>query len=527
MLKKRLLYFSAGSVSAFLWKRGELTAELALDNNESGLAAFSEYASAHHDSLFYLLADVVEEDFFQEVLPKVSGKDRALLLGRKLSQRYRDTTLALIATLGTETGARRDERILFSSFTNTQQFQPWLATLQSHETRLVGVYSVPFITPQLVQRAGIKTPRCLVVSQQSGGLRQTFIEAGRMRFSRLGRIDASDQGRAAQNVVAESGRIQQYLTSLKLLPRDVAALDVIVLAPAGQKALYVDACVSTARLRFHVHDTGELATQLNLKAYPPALKSEAVFLHLLAEHQPAEQYVAEPMRRFYRLWQARLGLIAGGAAVFVFCLLLSGVKLVDVYGMERLIEMDKNQEANAAQQYSRLTQSFPKTPTNTENLKAAVKSYKVLIKQTASPQGLLVDVSEALATSPQIEIDRISWEISPSPTGTSPKTASAVPSGQGGANPPTAPVPATADTRYQVAEINARVTTQQASDYRTVARLVNQFVDALKARHGWDVVSIRLPFDTDSGSALRGGAGDELTSDAPRFTLTVSRRIGS
>ncbi len=525
MIKKRLLYFSAGSVTAFLWKSGELTAELKLENDEAGVAAFSEYAAAHRDSLFYLLADVVEEDFFQEVLPKVGGKDRALLLGRKLSQRYRDTSLALTATLGTETGARRDERILFSSFTNTQQFQPWLASLRSHEVRLVGVYSVPFVTPQLVARTGIKAPRCLMVSQQSGGLRQTYIDDGRMRFSRLGRFDNSDPARAAQNVVAESGRIQQYLTSLKLLSRDAGVLDVIVLAPKGDKALYVDACVSSARLRFHVHDTGELATQIKLKAYPPELKSEALFLHLLAENQPAEQYVAEPMRRFYRLWQARLGLIAGGAAVFAFCLLLAGVKLIEVHGIEQLTEMDKGQEANATREYARLTQSFPKTPTNTENLKSGVKSYKVLVQQTVSPQPLLFDLSAALAGSPQIEIDRISWEVSATPTGAAPKFTRATTPGQDGPVPSAAPV--TADTRFQVAEINAHVAIQQAGDYRTVARLVSEFIDALKKRPGWEVVSTRMPFDIDSSSALRGGAGEERSAEAPKFTVTVSRRIGS
>jgi hypothetical protein len=526
MLKKRLLYFSAGSVSAFLWKRGELTAEIRLENNEAGLAAFSEYASIHRDSLFYLLADVVEEDFFQEVLPKVSGKDRALLLGRKLAQRYRDTTLALTATLGTETGARRDERILFSSFTNTQQFQPWLATLRSHEARLVGVYSVPFVTPQLVERTGTKAPRCLVVSQQTGGLRQTFIEGGRMRFSRLGRIDNADPARAAQNFVAESGRIQQYLTNLRLLPRDAGALDVIVIAPAGQKKAYEDACVSNPRLRFHVHETNELASTLKLKNYPRELKSEALFLHLLAENQPAEQYVSAPMRRFYRLWQARLGLIAGGAAVCAFCLLLAGVKMIDIYSIDQLIDADRSQEARAAQEYARLTQSFPKTPTNTENLKSAVKSYKILIKQTSSPQGLLIDLSQALATSPQIEIDRISWEISPTPTGSVAKSSRAAPAAKNDAASAATAAPVTAETRYQVAEINARVTTQQSSDYRSVANLVNQFVEALKKRPGWEVVGIRLPFDTDSGSALRGGAGDERSAEAPLFTVTLSRRLG-
>lgn len=523
MLKKRLLYFSAGSVSAFLWKRGELTAEVSLENNEAGLAAFSEYASVHRDSLFYLLADVVEEDFFQEVLPKVGGKDRALLLGRKLAQRYRDTTLALTATLGVETGARRDERVLFSSFTNTQQFQPWLATLRSHEARLVGVYSVPFVTPQLIERAGLKVPRCLVVSQQSGGLRQTFIEGGRMRFSRLGRIDITDPARMAQNFVAESSRIQQYLTNLRLLPREAGALDVLVLAPAGQKSLYTEACVSNTRLNFHVHDTGELATQLKLKNYPAELRSEAIFLHLLAEHQPAEQYVAEPMRRFYRLWQARLGLIAGGIAVFVFCLLLAGLKVIDVYSIEQLIAADKTQEANAAREYARLTQSFPKTPTSTENLKAGVKSFKVLFKQTTSPTTLLTDVSQALATSPQIEIDRVSWEVSATAGGAAPRNPRAAPTSPVGVTQE----PASADTRYEIAEISARVMTQQASDYRTVGNLVNGFVDALKNRPGWSIVAVKLPFDTDSTSALRGGAGDERANEVPRFTVTLSRRIGS
>ncbi len=526
MLKKRLLYFAAGNVSAFLWKRGELTAEIRLENNEGGLAAFSEYASIHRDSLFYLLADVVEEDFFQEVLPKVSGKDRSLLLGRKLSQRYRDTTLALTASLGTETGARRDERILFSSFTNTQQFQPWLAVLRSHEARLVGVYSVPFITPRMFERTGLKAPRCLVVSEQSGGLRQTFIEGGRMRFSRLGRLDAGDPEKAAQNFVAESGRIQQYLTNLRLLPREVGPLDVIVLAPAGQKPIYTAVCASNQRLTFHVHDTGELAKQLKLSKYPHELKSEAIFLHLLAEHQPAEQYVAEPMRRFYRIWQARLGLIAGGVAVFAFCLLLAGLKMLDVFSIEQLINADRQQERNAAKEYSRLTLSFPKTPTSTDNLKAGVKSYKILVKQTASPTGLLADVSQALAASTQIEIDRINWEISPLRTGSGGKTSRPVSGTQNGA-PQQAATPASPDTRYEVAEINARVSTPQASDYRTVAGLVNRFVEALKARPGWEVVSVRLPFDTDSGSALRGGAGDERTDEAPRFTITVSRKLGT
>src|SRR6266576_1769354 len=64
--------------------------------NEKGVAEFSRYVAGAPASLFYVLADVVEEDFFQENIPYVRGADRRALLARKLAQRYRDASLALV-----------------------------------------------------------------------------------------------------------------------------------------------------------------------------------------------------------------------------------------------------------------------------------------------------------------------------------------------------------------------------------------------------------------------------------------------
>src|SRR5207253_9560065 len=106
---------------ACIWRGGDLAIEAVFENDETSLSAFSQYVATHRGSLYYLLADVVEEDFFQEIVPYVRGKDRKLLLARKLMQRYRDTSLALSARLGVQSGMRRDELVLLSSFTNTQQ----------------------------------------------------------------------------------------------------------------------------------------------------------------------------------------------------------------------------------------------------------------------------------------------------------------------------------------------------------------------------------------------------------------------
>ena len=56
--------------------KGELQKEGAFDMNEKGVAEFSTYAAGAPGSLFYVLADVVEEDFFQENVPYVRGADR-------------------------------------------------------------------------------------------------------------------------------------------------------------------------------------------------------------------------------------------------------------------------------------------------------------------------------------------------------------------------------------------------------------------------------------------------------------------
>src|SRR5439155_805630 len=84
-------------------------------------------------------------------------------------------------------GTRRNERLLLASFTNTQQLAPWLDALEEAGTKLTGVYSVPLLAPALARKLGAKAGRAFVVTINRAGLRQCFIEAGRLRFARLER----------------------------------------------------------------------------------------------------------------------------------------------------------------------------------------------------------------------------------------------------------------------------------------------------------------------------------------------------
>ncbi|MGB7543871.1 MAG: hypothetical protein WBM28_17865 [Burkholderiales bacterium] len=517
MPDKRLLYFTSLRTVAYCWRNGRLAREEAFSLDENGVAAFSRYVAAAPDSLFYVLADVVEEDFFQENIPYIRGADRRTLLARKLAQRYRDTSLALALSLGTETEDRREERILYSSFTNTQQFQPWLDALRSSQARVAGVYSVALTAPLVGKSIGFRAPRYLLVSLQQGGLRQSFVENGRIRFSRLGRIDLSDPRAVAQACAAESARIQQYLTNMRMVEREAPPLDVIVLAPSEYKSLYDAACVNAAQLQFHVLDLDQVGRRTGLKSAPEETLAEGLFLHLLAVSRAGEQYADDSLRRFYDLWRARVGLITAGAAALALCLALSGLTLFDTYQVDQQAEADRQQEAAASRQYARTKASFPPTPTLTENLKIIVKNYLSVLRQSASPSNMFVDISQALANSPQIELEKLDWEIS------TPKTAA------GGRDAPKAPdstAPA-AEPRYQVAEISGRLLVPQASDYRNITMLMDRFVEALRSRPGMEVVSTRLPFDINAEKSISGDIGVERGAEVPRFSVVVSKRLGT
>jgi hypothetical protein len=506
-----------------LWGKNELRKEAAFGADQDSGAEFAKYVAGSPESIYYILADVVEEDFFQENIPYVRGKDRKALLSRKLAQRYRDTSLAVPISLGAEVHAgRREERILYTSFTNTQQFQPWLEAFRAAGARVAGVFSVALAAGAVGKRLGFKASRYLMVSVQQAGLRQSYVENGRIRFSRLSRVDFSDPRAIAQDCAAESLRIHQYLANARILPREADPLDVLVLAPTEYKALYDAVCVNSARLRFQVRDLDTMGRSLGLKSAPTETLAEGLFLYVLAESAPHDQYADDGLRRFYHLWRARVGLIGAGAAVFGAALLFSAVNLLDLHQANEQTRMNHEQEAQAAQEYARLQKDFPKTPTSADNLKAIVRNYRAILRQSTSPSGMLVEISEAVTATPQIEIDKIDWEVGgdarPWQGSGAPKAPSAPASKatKGGQEPPT-----------QTAEISGKLIVAQASDYRAVAALINQFADALRRKPGTEVVRTQLPFDINAEKSISGDIGAARREEVPQFSVVISKRQGT
>src|SRR5690349_18330526 len=106
--KKRVLYLTASRLTAHSLSHGRLAVDATFERDDQGIAAFSAYLAGSHN-LYYLVVDVVEEDYHQDTIPQLGRKDRQLVLARKLGQRYRDTSLTLSLSLGYERIERRNE----------------------------------------------------------------------------------------------------------------------------------------------------------------------------------------------------------------------------------------------------------------------------------------------------------------------------------------------------------------------------------------------------------------------------------
>jgi hypothetical protein len=332
-------------------------------------------------------------------------------------------------------------------------------------------------------------------------------------------VDFSDPRAIAQDCAAESLRIHQYLANARILPREADPLDVLVLAPTEYKALYDAVCVNSARLRFHVRDLDTVGRSLGLRSAPTETLAEGLFLHVLADSPSRDQYADDGLRRFYHLWRARVGLIGAGAAVFAFCLLFSAVSLLDIYQAKEHTRTNREQEAHASQEYARLQKDFPKTPTSADNLKAIVKNYRAILRQSTSPGGMFVEISEAVTALPQIEIDKIDWEVG---------GESKAPRGREAPKAPPASAPkAGPEIQVQTAEISGRLIVAQASDYRAVTALVGQFTEALRRKPGTEVVRTQLPFDINAEKSISGDIGTARREEVPQFSVVVNKRRGT
>ncbi|HEY6966515.1 MAG TPA: hypothetical protein VI229_03520, partial [Burkholderiales bacterium] len=348
---KLVLYFTATGHALYRWTGNALELESRFTPDDAGLDEFRGRLRGRSGALVYVLADLAGEDFHEDQIPYLRGGDRQAVVERRLAQRYRDTRLAAALTLGYATGERRSERLLLASFTNTQQFSAWLDALAEAGARLSGVFSVPLLAPALAARLGLRGGRAFVVTANSTGLRQCYLEDGRLRFARLERTSDMAPDALAAFVRAETMRLAQYLTTLRVLPREGPPVQVLVIAPAAQRAAFEEVLVSDARLTFRTVVIDEAARKVGIKQLPDGAAGEQLFLQLAVRRPPKGQFARGEDRRSFFLWRLQRWIVAAGVAGLAACVLYAALQWIGLWSTKQQIDAQQRDAREASQQY--------------------------------------------------------------------------------------------------------------------------------------------------------------------------------
>lgn len=494
---RRILHLDAAHLTAWLWQQDRPVREAQFNADEAGHADFRHYLGNVRGSLFYLLADVVEEDFRQEELPFVRGADREALLTRKLNQYFFGTPFSYAHSLGRNQQGRGDEKFVLVALTRPQGFESWLQVLEECACALVGIYASSQLMAALAAQTIKTEPRLILLTFGQSGLRQSYFEAGELRFSRLSPMHAHNLADIGAAVATEAGKIHQYLVGQRLISRG-QQIAVRCLTHADD----------FAALRELIEDTSELAFELlplpTQGGKDCAAATDARLIHQLGAHPPRQQFLPNKLRQHYRLWQTRLGLnlaALGSIAAAILFLLWVGLQLSINYNTIEQAELLRQSEE---QRYQTLLASLPTVQTSPEHLRSLAEAGRALRAQAPALDPALVHVSQALESLPQITLNRLVWHLAAGPE--------ELPGGS-------ATLSAGGHFRWIVLELEAQLPASLIHDKRAQSELIERFAGHLKAGEAGGVRILSRPFDTDSSKTLKANPDQQATADALRFNI--------
>ena len=253
--------------------------------------------------------------------------------------------------------------------------------------------------------------RVFIVTPTRAGLRQSFVEDGKLRFARLERTAEMVPQALAMFVRSETLRLAQYLVTLRVLPREGGPVQVLVVAPPGQRAAFEQVLQSDARLVFRTIDAAEAERAAGVRRKPQGTAGEALYLHLAAKSPPREQFAGKSERRRYLIWQLQRWVVGAGAIGFAACVLFAGARWVDAVQARGRADVQAEEARRSAEAYARITAGFPVTHTSTENLKTTVTEFARIAQRSPVAERVLTHVSNVLERFPQFELDAMAWSV--------------------------------------------------------------------------------------------------------------------
>lgn len=513
MFAKKILYLSDSGLNAWHWRGGKLSQEGEFHAEADVLENFAGYLAKSPNTPIHLLVDVIEEDFRNETIPHILGKDRQALIQRKLNQLFRTTTYRHAVTQGRESEGRRDDKLLLTGLTNEELLKPWVERIARSKLPLAGIYSLPLLSQILVKKLELTAPHQLLITRQAGGLRQSYFQEGQLKFSRLTLLGSEDTEAIQAAVTRETSRTQQYLNSLRLLPRD-QTLDIFLCGARHLLQVHPET-LNAPLLRYHLIDLNDAVGKIGLKIpLDQQITNELLYLHLLGRFSPPQHYAIPEQLRHNRLRQVRTAILGATAATIAAVAYVAAMNFEEAFDAYNQSEKLARETRELQVQYLAIKNTFPPTPVTPEDMKSAVELVEAAFRQDVTPEALMTLLSRALENSPSITVNQIKWQVADTPdeAAPSPLPSAAIPPAQGSSGSAAPAMTLGLKKPYQIVVLDGEIT--PFTDYRSALDSLDSFLAALKKNPALQVTPLSMPVNLGSLSSLKGSAGKKEHDEA-------------
>ena len=415
---KRALLVTAERAILYQCRNGQVDIAYEFAADEAGRETFLRALVETNPAPIYVLVDIVEEEYRQDVIPHVFGADRKSVLERKFSRLFRGTMYCHAILQGRETEGRKDDKVLLTAITKTDIVAPWIELIERQKIPVAGIYSLPVLSQALLKKIGAKGTNVLLISVQSAsGLRQTFFRDRQIKISRLAQMPRIGTVPYASHLMGELEKLRRYLNSLALTSRD-APLDVYILSHGQWLTELEQHCRDTAEERYFLLDVAEIGKSLGLDAPLTTAYSDAIFAQLLLDETPRNHYASNEERKYFSLYRIRNALISASAMLLVASIAWSGFNFLDGVSLKQQA-LDAQQKANFYQErYAMARRDLPPTAVEPLDIQTAVDIVATLRHYKSDPVPMLEIIGAALAAAPAVRLDRIEWHAAVDPNST-------------------------------------------------------------------------------------------------------------
>jgi hypothetical protein len=407
--ERLLLCVGAAQATLGVWRRGRLTRCETFTDDADGLRRFAQTLAAGPRVPVHALVDAVEEDYRSELLPHSSGRERSAMVQRRLRQLYRNSPFNAAVLQGRDNEGRRDDRYLFAALNNADLFLPWLEAIEEARLPFAGLYLLPLVMPGLARQLLPNAPPTLVVTLTSSGLRQSFVDAGQLRVSRLTPLPARDEAGRIGALVEEISNTRLYLEALKLCTQDEPLPVALIDTDDSLRPAVAAIERQGNNLRCARFDVAALAAKLPLEPTLLRATPDALALTLLGLRTPGVNLAPDTVLRRFRVLNTQRAMYAATGIVALLGIAFAAANIVEYQQAIGQIAEQKAETANWQERYAAAARQFPESPAPLTTLRSTVDAAGEIARQTRTPERAWAVVGAALSAQPEIGLERLVW----------------------------------------------------------------------------------------------------------------------